>query len=198
MSEWLAAMYDPLMVSLVPLGVRRWRQWATRAARGRTLEVGVGTGQNLPLYHVDRAATFVAAIDPDGASLSLAREKRNGNAQLISLQQARAEALPFAAESFDAVVSTLAFCTIGNPAAGLAEVRRVLKDGGTFRQVEHVRVRNRLIAAVQDLFTPMWEQVAGGCHLNRDTLTAVEQAGFHVRGVTQLLGGLFIGIDAVK
>ena len=198
MGEWLAALYDPVMAPLAPLGVRRWREWAIRAARGRTLEVGVGTGQNLPLYHVDRAATFVTAIDPDGASLTRALERRNGKGPSISLQQARAEALPFGAESFDAVVSTLAFCTIGDPSGALAEVLRVLKTGGTLRLVEHVRVQNRLVAAAQDLFTPMWEQVAGGCHLNRDTLTTVEQSGFKVRGVRRLFGGLFIGIDAVK
>ena len=129
---------------------------------------------------------------------SRARERRNGIAQFISLQQASAEALPFAAESFDSVVATLAFCTIGDPARALTEVRRVLKSGGAFRLVEHVRVHNRPIAAVQDLLTPMWQQVAGGCHLNRDTLAAVEQAGFRVRGMRQLFGGLVIGIDAVK
>ena len=198
MSEWLAAVYDPLMAPLAPLGLRRWREWATRAARGRTLEVGVGTGQNLPLYSVDRAATSVTAIDPDGASLSRARERLNKDVQFISLQQARAEALPFAAESFDSVIATLAFCTIDDPAAALAEVRRVLKTGGAFRVVEHVRVHNRPVAAVQDILTPMWQQVAGGCHLNRDTLAAVKQAGSHVRGVRLLFGGLVIGIDAIK
>jgi ubiquinone/menaquinone biosynthesis C-methylase UbiE len=197
MSELLAALYDPVMAPLGPLGVRRWREWATRAAQGRTLEVGVGTGQNLPLY-IDRAATFVTAIDLDLASLSRARERQNGDAQFMSLQQSRAEALPFAAESFDTVVTTLAFCTISEPAVALTEVWRVLKTGGAFRLVEHVRVHNRPVAAMQDLFTPIWKQVAGGCHLNRDTLAAVEQAGFHVRGVRRLLGGLFIGIDAVK
>jgi ubiquinone/menaquinone biosynthesis C-methylase UbiE len=198
MSDRLAMMYDPLMMPLAPLGVRRWRIWATRAARGRTLEVGVGTGQNLPLYHVDHDAISVTAIDPNGASLSRAQQRRNGDEQFISLHQARAEELPFSGESFDSVVATLVFCTIGDPAGALAEVRRVLKTGGAFRLVEHVRVHNRPIAAVQDLVTPIWKEVAGGCHLNRDTLVAVEQAGFHVHGVRRFFGGLFIGIDAVK
>ena len=191
-------MYDPLMAPLAPLGLRRWREWATRAARGRTLEVGVGTGQNLPLYRGERAAIFVTAIDPDGASLSRARERRNESARFVSLQQARAEALPFADESLDTVIATLAFCTIGDPAGALREVRRVLKTGGAFRLVEHVRVHNRPIAALQEVLTPLWTHVAGGCHLNRDTLAAVEQAGFRVRGVRQLFGGLVIGIDAIK
>jgi ubiquinone/menaquinone biosynthesis C-methylase UbiE len=114
------------------------------------------------------------------------------------LQQARAEELPFADASFDAVVSTLTFCSIGEPARALSEVHRVLKPGGTFRLVEHVRTRNRLIAGMQDALTPLWKQIAGNCHLNRDTLGAVEHAGFHVRQVNRLIGGLFIGIDANK
>ncbi len=195
MSELLAALYDPLIAPMDSLGVRRWRQWAVGGARGRVLELGVGTGLNLPHY---RAAKSVAAIDPDGASLERAVSKRNGNPPPIELYQATAEALPFADESFDAVVGTLTFCTIPDPDRALSEARRVLKPGGMFRLVEHVRVGNRLIGGVQDAITPLWKQFAGGCHLNRDTLSAVEHAGFQVRGVSRHIGGLFIGIDAVK
>jgi ubiquinone/menaquinone biosynthesis C-methylase UbiE len=135
-------------------------------------------------------------IDPDGESLQRARARRNGT--VIGLSQARAEALPFADESFDAVVGTLTFCSIGDPARALNEVRRVLKAGGALRLVEHVRMQNRFIAAMQDVLTPMWCRIAGNCHLNRDTLMAVEQAGFRVRRVHWLMGDLFIGIDAFK
>jgi len=165
------------------------------AARGRTLELGVGTGLNLPLY---RAANSVAAIDPDGASLRRAWSRRDGNGESITLYQARAEELPFADESFDAVVGTLTFCTIGDPARALAEARRVLKTGGALRLVEHVRADNRLIAGAQDMATPLWKEIAGGCHLNRDTRAAVERADFRIRAVHRHIGGLFIGIDAVK
>jgi len=195
MGEFLAALYDPLIAPLDPMGVRKWREWAVSVARGRTLELGVGTGLNLPHY---RAAESVAAIDPDGASLRRAYARRNGNGESITLYQARAEALPFADESFDSVVGTLTFCTIGDPARALSEVRRVLKLGGAFRLVEHVRADNHLIAGVQDLATPLWREIAGGCHLNRDTRAAVERAGFRVHAVHRHIGGLFIGIDAVK
>ncbi len=195
MGELLAAMYDPLIAPFDPLGVRKWRAWTVSAARGRTLELGVGTGLNLPHY---RAVKSIAAIDPDGASLRRAWSRRNGHGESITLYQARGEELPFADESFDAVVGTLTFCTIGDPARALTEARRVIKSGGAFRLVEHVRVENRLIAGAQDLVTPLWKEIAGGCHLNRDTRAAVERAGFHVRAVLRLMGGLFIGIDAVK
>ncbi len=195
MGELLAALYDPLIAPFDPMGVRKWREWVVRAARGRVLELGVGTGLNLPHYG---AAESIAAIDPDGASLRRALARRNGRGETITLHQARAEELPFVDESFDAVVGTLTFCTIGNPARALAEARRVLKTGGAFRIVEHVRVDNRFIAGAQDLVTPLWKEIAGGCHLNRDTRAAVERAGFQVRAVHRHLGGLFIGIDAVK
>ena len=191
----LATLYDPIIAPFDFFGMRRWRQWAVSAARGRTLEIGVGTGLNLSHY---RAAQSVAAIDPDGASLERARSRRNGHGEIVSLYQARAEELPFADESFDAVVGTLTFCTIGDPARALAEARRVLKSGGAFRLVEHVRVENRWLASAQDWVTPLWKEIAGGCHLNRDTRAAVERAGFRVHAVHRHLGGLFIGIDAVK
>ncbi len=195
MGELLAAMYDPLVAPLDSMGVRRWREWAVSAARGRTLELGVGTGLNLPHY---RAAESVAAIDSDGASLRRALSRRNGNGESITLYQARAEALPFVDGTFDAVVGTLTFCSIGDPARALSEARRVLKSGGAFRLVEHVRADNQLMAGLQDLATPLWKEIAAGCHLNRDTRAAVEQAGFRVRAVHRRIGGLFIGIDAVK
>ena len=191
----LASLYDPIVAPFDLFGVRRWRQWAMSAARGRTLEIGVGTGLNLPHY---RAAQSIAAIDPDGASLDRARSRRDGRSGSVSLYQARAEELPFADESFDAVVGTLTFCSIGDPEHALREVRRVLKPGGTFRLVEHVRVKQRWIARLQDALTPLWKQVAGNCHLNRDTAQLIERAGFRVGAVNRLIGGLVIGIDATN
>ncbi len=188
----LATIYDPIIAPFDALGVRRWREWVVRDARGRVLEIGVGTGLNLAHY---RHAQSVVAIDPDGASLDQARARR---ANTMSLHQARAEALPFADQAFDTVVGTLTFCSIGEPASALAEIRRVLKPGGRFRLVEHVRVDNDVIGGLQDALTPWWKSVAGNCHLNRNTLAEIERAGFQVRGVSRHLGGIFIGIDAVR
>jgi ubiquinone/menaquinone biosynthesis C-methylase UbiE len=195
MGETLATLYDPLIAPFDPLGVRKWRAWVVREARGRVLEIGIGTGLNLKHY---RAAESIAAIDPDGASLQRAHAKRNGQARAIALSQSRAEELPFADESFDAVVGTLTFCSIGDPARALAQARRVLKPGGMFRLIEHVRVENRVIAGLQDWATPWWKEIAGNCHLNRDTRAEIARAGFQIRAVRKHLGGLFIGIDAVK
>ena len=193
MSEILATMYDPIISPFDILGVRKWREWTVSGAQGRVLEIGVGTGLNLPHY---RHAKTIAAIDPDDASLQRALARRDGRTMI--LHQASAEQLPFADESFDSVVGTLTFCSIGDPDRALSEVCRVLKPGGMFRLIEHVRMENRVIAAVQDVATPVWKQIAGNCHLNRDTLASVKRAGFTVRQVQRHIGGFFIGIDAVK
>jgi ubiquinone/menaquinone biosynthesis C-methylase UbiE len=196
MGDGIAALYDPLIAPLDLLGVRRWRQWAVGAARGRVLEIGVGTGLNLRYY---RAAAEIFAIDPDGASLQRAAVRpRSGNGARLTLYRASAEALPFANAVFDTVLGTLVFCSIPDAALALAEARRVLKPDGNFRLIEHVRAGNRAIAAAQDAVTPVWKQMAGGCHLNRDTLAAVERAGFQVRSVQRHLGGLVIAIDCSK
>ena len=102
-------------------GVRRWRQWAVSAAHGRVLELGVGTGLNLPHY---AAAESVTAIDPDEASLRRAFSRLNRGRASMSLHQARAEELPFPDGTFDTVVGTLVFCTISDPVRALAEVAR--------------------------------------------------------------------------
>lgn len=194
MGEMLATVYDPIIAPFDPLGVWRWREWVVRAARGRVLEIGIGTGLNLKYY---RAADFIAAIDPDGASLARALTRRDG-ARKIFLHQSPAEALPFANASFDSVVGTLTFCSIGDPGLALSEIRRVLKPGGMFRLIEHVRVENRVIAGLQDAITPAWKQIAGNCHLNRDTRAAVERAGFQIHAIKKHIGGFIIGIDAIN
>jgi ubiquinone/menaquinone biosynthesis C-methylase UbiE len=195
MGEVLAALYDPLIAPLDPMGLRRFRQWAVQAAWGRVLELGVGTGLNLRYY---RDTEAIAAIDPDGSSLRRAYGKAGHSRNNISLYQASAEALPFADESFDVVLGTLVFCTIPDPARALGEAKRVLKPGGTLRLVEHVRAPKGPVAWLQIRATPAWKQIAGGCHLDRDTALSVVRAGFQVRAVCSRLGGVLVGIDAVK
>ena len=204
MSELSAAIYDPVVAPLEVMGLRKWREWAVGAmpahandagSTRRVLEIGVGTGANLPYYST---TCPVAGIDPDGASLRRAAAKTNGRDGSIVLHQARAEELPFADESFDAVIGTLTFCTIGDPARGLSEAYRVLKVGGALRLVEHVRGSNRIIAWVLEVMTPGWKIIADGCHLNRDTVSAIGRAGFKVRSLQKRFSGIFVGIDAVK
>ncbi len=175
-------------------GFADWRAWAVARASGRVLEIGAGTGLNFAFY--DHAAQVIA-FDPDAEMLAEI-ESESGAATKILVMQASAEDLPFADESFDAAVGTLVFCTIPNTARALVEIRRVLKPGAALRLVEHVRVRNPIIGTLQDAATPLWKHLAGGCHLNRDTLSSVRAAGFEILSVQSRWRGVFLGIEARK
>lgn len=171
--EQIPWLYDAFCAVVECLGLRRWRRWLARGARGRTLDLGCGTGRNLPLM-----PPGVRAIGVDPALDPLARARRRGpGAPLVA---ARAEMLPFRAGSFDTVVSGLVLCSVGDPARALAEIRRVLRPEGSLRALEHVRSTRRWKARVQDRVQPLWTRLSGGCHPNRETERAVETAGFRI------------------
>ena len=115
-------------------------------------------------------------LDPAWDSLGRARRRAPG----VPLVQGSAEALPFRAGTFDTVVSSLVFCSVAEPARGLAEVKRVLRPDGRLRMIEHVRSRRAWKAAFQDRVQPLWTWVSGGCHPNRETERAVESAGLAI------------------
>jgi SAM-dependent methyltransferase len=167
--------YDAMMAVADCTGLLRWRRWLASGARGRTLEVGCGTGRNLPLYPQGVRAI---GLDPHPRNLARARAR----APHVPLVCGSAEALPFQDGAFDTVVSGLVFCSVPDPAKGLGEVSRALAPGGTLRMIEHVRSESRLAAWWQDLIQPAWTWMAGGCHPNRDTERSVEAAGFHIDG----------------
>lgn len=168
-----------------------WREWVVERARGRVLEIGAGDGVNLPYYP---SSARVIATEPDADAIAEIEE----HGKHIRLAQASAEELPFPNASFDAVVGTLVFCTIPNAAQALAEVRRVLKPGGSLRLVEHVRAKNPFGRLLMEAANPLWNATTGGCNLNRDTLAAVRKAGFEVREVRRRWAGLIVGIDAAN
>jgi ubiquinone/menaquinone biosynthesis C-methylase UbiE len=94
-----------------------------------------------------------------------------------------AQRLPFEDATFDTVVVALSLCTIPDAPSALREARRVLRDDGQLLFVEHVRSLRPFVARVQDAATPLWKRVAGGCHLNRDTVTAIDGAGFRIEDI---------------
>jgi ubiquinone/menaquinone biosynthesis C-methylase UbiE len=169
--EQIPWAYDAMCALCERGGLGRWRRWLASYARGHTLDLGCGTGRNLPLLPPEAR---VIAIDPSPDAVGRARLR----APRVPFVIARAEALPFRDASFDTVVSGLVFCSVGDPARGLAEVRRVLRPGGELRMLEHVRATSRWHARFQDWIQPVWTRVAGGCHPNRETETTVARAGF--------------------
>ena len=178
--EQIPWLYDAACALLERTGLGRWRRRLCEGARGRVLDVGCGTGRNLPLLP---PGSF--GIDPAGDPLRRARRRAPG-ARLV---QASVEALPFRDRTFDTVVSGLVFCSVDDPARGLAEVRRVLGPGGTLRMLEHVRSGHPRGARWQDRVQPLWTRVSGGCRPNRDTERTVEGAGFLIEAATRRARG---------
>ena len=171
--EQIPFLYDALMALLEALGLRRWRQWLVEGVRGTSLEVGCGTGRNLPLYPT---GSFVVGLDPAADVLSKARRR----APHVPLVRGSAHQLPFRSGAFQTVVSGLVFCSVPDPQRGLREVKRVLGADGRLRMLEHVRSSTRLGARWQDFIQPAWTRIAGGCFPNRDTESAVAAAGFEI------------------
>ena len=139
----------------------------------RVLDLGCGTGRNLPLFD---AQVRAVGLDPCLETLRAARRRSPATPLVLAV----AERLPFRAGSFDTVVSGLVFCSVAEPVRALGEVRRVLAPGGTLRMLEHVRATVSFHARLQDAFQPLWTHVTGGCHPNRDTEATVRKARFRI------------------
>jgi ubiquinone/menaquinone biosynthesis C-methylase UbiE len=180
--EQIPWLYDAYCSLVERFGLERWRRWLVTGAAGRTLDVGCGTGRNLPFFD---AGARVVGLDPAPDSLRAARRRAPG----VRLVQGDAQALPFRDGVFDTVVSGLVFCSVPDPARGLAEVKRVLVPGGTLRMLEHVRATGRLRARFQDRCQPLWTRLTGGCRWNRETERTVEAAGFRIDPSTRRAKG---------
>lgn len=186
-------LYDGVMALVERGELGDWRRDVVAPARGRVLGIATGTGADFPHFS---AGTFVVATDPDLHMLARARTRVGESQGAIVLVAADAEALPFAAASFDDAVVTLAMCTIPDPVRALGELQRVVRSGQPVRFLEHVRVHHPLAARVQSALTPAWRRVAGGCHLDRDTVAALRASGLAVEALTTHAGGLFVAVTA--
>ena len=155
-----------------------YRQQTIGAARGHVLEIGVGSGMNLPVY--GSAVDRVCGIDPSPELLDRARERVAAARVPVSLAQAPAEQLPFRDAAFDTLVMTWTLCSIPNPSAALNEMRRVLKPGGRLLFVEHGLAPEPAIMRWQHRLTPCWRRIGGGCHLDRKMDDLIRNAGFRV------------------
>jgi ubiquinone/menaquinone biosynthesis C-methylase UbiE len=171
--EQIPWLYDACCAVCERVGLGRWRRWLVEGAEGAVLDVGCGTGRNLPLL---RPGVRVIGLELSAEALARARRRAPG----VPLVQGDAEALPFRSGVFDTVMSGLVFCSVPDAARGLAEVKRVLKPGGALRMLEHVRATRGFKARMQDRWQPLWTRITGGCHWNRDTEAAVERAGFRI------------------
>jgi SAM-dependent methyltransferase len=145
---------------------------------GVVCEVGAGSGLNFA--HYPATVTRVVAVEPEPTLRVHSGEVAVTAPVPIDVVDGTADALPVGDASCDAVVLSLVMCTVPDPAATLAEVRRALRPGGQVRFYEHVRSKNRVVAVAEDVITPLWARFAAGCHVNRDPVVALGEAGFEV------------------
>jgi len=158
--------------------LRPYRNRVVGEAAGRVLEVGVGAGQNLPLYGA--RVSGVIALEPAPKLVAMARRRARGATVPVTFLEASSEAIPVEDRSVDTVVTTWTLCTIPDAALALREMRRVLRPGGRLLFVEHGLAPDAVVRRCQVLLTPLWSAVTGGCHLDRPIPGLIEAAGFRV------------------
>ena len=155
-----------------------FRERVIGAAEGRVLEVGVGSGINLPFYRPP--VREVLALEPAPRLVTMARNASHVTGMPVSFLEASAEAIPLDKHSVDTIVTTWTLCSIPQAATALADMRRVLRPGGKLLFVEHGLAPDEGVRRWQDRLTPVWRCISGGCHLNRPIRSMIEGAGFHL------------------
>jgi ubiquinone/menaquinone biosynthesis C-methylase UbiE len=178
--RFFAAIYDRALAGVERKGLADLRAELLSEASGRTLEIGAGTGHNLPHYPEAVTELVLAEPDPHMARRLRAHVEESPPGPPVEVIEAPAEDLPFDDASFETVVATLVFCTVDDPVRAIAEARRVLRPGGALLFLEHVRSQRSGLARWQDLIERPWGWVAGGCHPNRPTDQTLAAAGFWI------------------
>jgi ubiquinone/menaquinone biosynthesis C-methylase UbiE len=181
MSWLMAAIYDGMMRASEEACLGQWRAELLRELSGSVLEVGAGTGATLALY--PKTVTRLVLCEPD-PHMRRKLEAKRGSAGGMEISDASIQDLAFEESSFDAVVSSLVLCSVQDPQAALAQIRRVLKPGGRLVFLEHVAADgkpNRL--KWQRRIEPVWKHLMGNCHLTRRTEAAIEAAGFRIERI---------------
>ena len=173
-----AVLYDPFLWAGERTGMRKHRRELLSRAHGRTLEIGGGTGLNLPHYP-DGVAELIVA-EPDASMRAKLGKRLNRDGRRAQLIDAPAERLPFADGSVDTVVSTLVLCTVDAPDLALREIARVLRPGGQLLFIEHVRAESPALARWQDRLAGPWRRFARGCRCNRATQQLIAACGLEL------------------
>jgi ubiquinone/menaquinone biosynthesis C-methylase UbiE len=159
-----------------------WREKLWSRVRGKTLEVGVGTGKNLSFYP---KGARVTGIDLSGRMLIRARDRARRLGMHVDLREGDAQALAFPDQSFDTVAATFVFCSVPDPVRGLQELKRVVKLDGRILLLEHVRIDSPVMGRMMDLMNPIVVRIMGA-NINRRTVENVERAGLKIESIEHL------------
>jgi SAM-dependent methyltransferase len=178
-----AGVYDPFLWAGERAGVRALRRELVGTARGVTVEIGSGTGLNLPYYPDDLDDLVLA--EPDGPMRSRLEQRLSRSGRNARLVEARAERLPFPDRSVDTVVSTFVLCTVDVPELALREIARVLRPDGQFLFLEHVRSDSKRLASWQDRLAEPWRRFARGCRCNQATAALMATCGLALDDVRE-------------
>jgi demethylmenaquinone methyltransferase/2-methoxy-6-polyprenyl-1,4-benzoquinol methylase len=168
-------LFDTMEIPMEHMWFSKWRKDILSDLSGKVLDVGIGTGKNIPYYPNN---CEVVGVDISNMMLSHAKEKA-AHKDNISLFQMDAEKLGFKDDSFDYVITTFVLCSIPDPVAALKEMKRVCKPDGMLINLEHMKSENRIIAFVEELFNPLTVAMTG-VNINRETVENVRKAGLNV------------------
>lgn len=183
---------------------REIRRRVCAELKGEVLELGFGTGHNLPFLPADVARLL--AVEPSGRSVGLARQQVDAVGFPVDVVGLDGQRLPVDDASVDTVLCTWSLCTIPDAVAAVSEARRVLRPGGGFHFVEHGRAPDDGVRRWQNRLNPLQQRIAGGCHLNRDIVRIVEAGGmtitrldrYYAPGEPKVLGALYEGVAVVS
>ena len=188
-------IYDWFMAPLEALRLRASRKTLMPQASGNVLEIGTGTGANLPFFDYSK----IEALTLSDLKLSKrARRYAFPEGVEVAWNEAPLEDLTVAPASFDSIVFTLVFCSVEDPLEGLKRVYELLKPGGKIYFIEHVMPDHHHVRKVVNGLNPHWRKIASGCNLNRETLETIKEAGFILEKHSVSLGGALIEGVAVK
>lgn len=187
-------IYDILESPMEIMALKKWRIDIMKELRGKILEVGVGTGKNIPYYPED---IDITAIDFSEKMLNKAKLEAKALNKKVKFYNMDAEHMDFEDNTFDTVFTTCVFCSVPDPVKGLKEIRRVCKTEGKIIMIEHVRSEKKVLGIIMDLFNSIVVN-SYGANINRRTVANIERAGFSMVNVTNLYSDIVKKISIIN